>query len=473
MVAAKKNKIDFTTGKIFPKLLTFALPIIATNILQMLYNAADMMVVSMSSEPNAVGAVGTTSSFINLVVNLFIGFSVGSNVTIARAIGARDNDRISKATHTAILLSIILGIFCAILGISTSKAVLIAMGNTGNILDLSVKYTVIYFAGIPFISLSNFLVSIFRAKGESKTPLVILSIAGVSNVLLNMFFVLVLGFSVEGVAIATVIANVISSVILLIKLIRCDDETKVNIRKLKIDRRALRDILIIGFPSGIEGALFSICNMTIQTSIVSIDKMVSPNPELHPVINGCAAQSNIDNFIYMAMSAIAQTATTFTSQNLGAGRIDRIKRGVFQNYFFVTAVGLFISGIILLFHNPLLSLYGITDGAVGTIEHIAYATAMDRIKIVTTTYFLCGVMSVGTAIMRGIGKSATPFAISLIGVGLLRMLWVYIVLPMDMTLFTLLISFPISWGLTAIVGFAFAMVYLKKLTRAFGLAKES
>ena len=460
-VSEAKKKVDFTTGSIMPKLILFTLPIIATNVLQMLYNAADMMVVSMSNEPNAVGAVGTTSSFISLIVNIFIGFSVGSNVTIARRIGAKDADRASRATHTAVLLSIISGVICAIIGISISKPVLIAMGNTGNVLELAHRYTIFYFAGIPFISMSNFLVSIFRAKGDSKTPLIVLSLAGMSNVLFNMFFVLVLGMSVEGVAIATVIANVISTVILAVKLMRSDDYTTLKLSKLKLDRQALRDIIFIGLPSGIQGAFFSISNMIIQSSIVTLDKMMSPDPNLSPVINGCAAQVNLDNFIYMAMNAVYQTSTTFTSQNLGAGRPDRIKRGAFLNYLLVAVVGISVESVMLIFHTPLLSLYGITESVSGSAAQIAYEIARERASVVTLFYFLCGIMEVSTGIMRGLGKSIPPFIISFIGACAIRIFWVLVVFPQNMTPFNLFVSFPISWATAAVIGFIVSMCYIR------------
>ena len=470
-MTATKKKVDFTTGSIMPKLILFTLPIIATNILQMLYNAADMMIVSMSSEPNAVGAVGTTSSFINLIINIFIGFSVGSNVTIARRIGAKDKELVSRATHTAVLLSLISGIICAVIGISVSKPVLIAMGNTGNVLELAHRYTVFYFAGIPFISLSNFLVSIFRAKGDSKTPLVVLSLLGVSNVLLNMFFVLVLGMSVEGVAIATVMANVISAAILAVKLMRTDDYTNLKLSKLKLDRQALRDIIFIGLPSGIQGAFFAISNMIIQSSIVTLDKIMSPDPNLSPVINGCAAQVNLDNFIYMAMNAVYQTSTTFTSQNLGAGRIDRIKRGAFLNYLLVAIVGLIVESVILILHTPLLSLYGISEGVPGSAAHIAYEVAKERASIVTVFFFLCGLMEVGTGIMRGLGKSIPPFIVSFIGACAIRIIWALFIFPRNMTVFTLFVSFPISWFVAGLIGFIVSMYYIRSTMKKYE-AKE-
>ena len=462
-MTATKKKIDFTTGSIFPKLISFSLPIIISNILQTLYNAADMMIASLSDEPNAVGAIGTTGSFTGLMVTMFIGFSIGSNVTIARHVGSNDKERASRAAHTAIVLALLSGVICGIIGICITRTVLGAMGNTGHVLTLSSRYSMIYFSGLPFISLTNFLCSIFRARGDSQTPLKVLAFSGMSNVLMNLFCVLVLKMSVEGVAIATVMANVISSIILLTKLVRSNDEyTSIKFSKLKIDARELRDIIVIGLPSSIQSMLFSVSNMMVQSSIITLDKMLSPDPEFTPVMNGFAAQSNLDYLVYLSMNAIYQTTTTFTSQNRGAGRFDRIKRGVFMNYIVVFTVGIIASGTIILFQDFLLSLYGITTGAPGTVAAIAHNTAVTRAHFICIPYFLCGFMEVGTGILRGLGKAIAPFIIAFIGACGIRILWTSIVFPLDPTLQNLFISFPVGWGVSAISAFILALFYIKR-----------
>ena len=249
-----KSQKNFTEGKIFTQLLLFILPIMATNLLQVLYNAADMMVVSLSHEVNAVGAIGTTSSFLHLVVNLFIGFSVGANVVVARAIGANDRESAQKAVHTSLLMAVMFGMVSSLLGILLSKPILTAIGNTGNLLDLSVKYARIYLLGVPFLALTNYLSAIFRAKGDAKTPLLVLSVAGIANVLLNMFFVLVLGMSVEGVAIATMSANVLSFAVLLWKLAKAKDFTTFSVKYFAMDKASFKEIVRIGLPAGIQSA---------------------------------------------------------------------------------------------------------------------------------------------------------------------------------------------------------------------------
>ncbi len=245
-----KEKSNFTEGGVFFKILLFVLPIVATNLLQAFYNAADMIVVSMSHEENAVGAIGTTGAFINLIVNIFIGFSVGANVVVAREIGAKNPERIQKAVHTSLMMGLIFGIMGMFLGLLVSKPVMQLMGNTGSLLTLAVRYTYIYFLGVPFLAMTNYLIAIFRAKGDSKTPLVVLTGAGLLNVGLNLFFVLVVGMSVEGVAIATSASNLASAVVLLIKLKKDQDDTRFSWKKLAIDKRAFWHIAGIGLPVG-------------------------------------------------------------------------------------------------------------------------------------------------------------------------------------------------------------------------------
>ena len=460
-----KRKIDFTEGSIIRKLLVFVFPIIATNILQIFYNAADMMIVSLSDEPNAVGAVGITGSFINLMTNLFIGFSVGANVVIARHIGAKSDAEAERATHTSILTAILLGIFCGTIGILISRTVLTWMGNTGNVLDLATKYTFLYFLGIPFISLTNVLVSIIRAKGDSKTPLIVLSISGIANVLLNFFFVLVVGLSVEGVAVATVLANVFSAFVLVVKLKRSDGPVSLSFKKLRIDRRSFHDIFLIGVPAAIQGALFSISNLLIQSGIVTVNNLLTPDPNLSPVLNGNAAQMNLDNFIYTAMAAVGHAASTFVSQNYGARKIKRIWSGLLISYGLVSVAGLSVSLLVLLFRVPLLSLYGVVNGIPGSADAIAYEAAYIRIIFITIPYFICGLMEVGANTIRSLGKPIVSFMITFFSAFIFRIFWTLCIFPMKVDLTTLFISYPISWIAAAIVAFVLASVYIKKMAK--------
>lgn len=461
MTAAKK-KVDFTSGRILPKIIAFALPIILTNLLQMLYNAADLMVISLSDEPNGVGAVGMSSSTVNLIVNIFIGFSVGSNVVIARHIGAKDKDAAQRATHTALLLALIFGVFAGALGILTARPLLKLLGTPDPIMDLAVTYITVYCLGVPFVSITNFLVSIFRAKGDSKTPLIILSISGLINVALNLLFVLAFGLSAEGVALATAIANIVSSVILLIKLMKSDEYTAFKFKSLKLDKRSVREILYIGFPSAIQGSLISITNMVIASSIATLDKMLTPDPALTPVLNGNAAQGNLDSFVFVGMDAITVSIISFTGQNMGANKPERIKKSLHIGILLTSVVGICMALTVYLLRTPLLSLYGIVNGAPGSADALAFNIAQTRIYFVTLPYFLCGIMNVCTGTLRGMGKALSSFIITLFGLGILRILWTALIFPLNMTIENLLIGYPLTWIPSAIVAYIIARIFIRR-----------
>ncbi len=457
----KKLQRSFTEGKIFKELLLFVLPIIATNLLQMFYNAADMMVVSLSHEVNAVGAIGTTSSFLHLVVNVFIGFSVGANVVVARAIGANNRDLAQKAVHTSLLLAVGFGAVSSLVGTALSKPILTAIGNRGNLLDLSVKYTRIYFLGVPFLALTNYLSAIFRAKGDAKTPLVVLSVAGVVNVLLNMFFVLVLGMSVEGVALATMAANVLSFLVLIWKLAKDKDFTTFSIEQLRLDKATLGEIVRIGLPAGIQSALFSLSNVLIQSSIVSVNNAMMPvDSKYQPIVNGNAAASNIDSFIYTSMNAVHQGAVTFTGQNIGADKPHRVKPILYNSFLLSAIVGVLMATAVWIARRPLLSLYGIVDSD-DSLKSLAFWAANLRLLIIGLPYFLAGLMESCTGVLRGLGKSLVSTIISLVGACLMRVLWLWIFFPMNPTLQMIYVCYPITWALTALGSYIMILWLMK------------
>ena len=467
-MTAEEKKIDFTVGRIFPKLLAFVLPIMATNVLQMLYNAADMMVVSLSSESNAVGAIGTTSSFIHLIVNVFIGFSVGANVVVARCIGANDREQTQRAVHTSLIVATIFGVLGAGIGIAVTRSVLEAMGNRGRLLELAVTYAYLYFLGVPFLALTNYLIAIFRAKGDAKTPLIVLSLAGVLNVLLNLFFVVVVKFSVEGVAIATAAANVFAFVVLLVKLRKDQDFTTFSWKRLKMERKSFREIVRVGLPAAIQSALFALSNMLIQSSVVTVNNnLCPPDVDYQPVVNGNAASANLDAFVYTSMNAVYQGAITFVSQNMGAKKLKRVKPIMYNSFLLVTIIGLTLSGLIILLKTPLLALYGIVPGVEGSLEALAMQTATTRLRFVCSPYFLCGLMEVCTAVLRGLGKSLTSTIIALVGSCLLRVVWLLTAFPLLQTLEMIFICYPLSWLLTTIVAFCVIQILLKKLQKRF------
>ena len=458
------TKTSFTEGSIFDKLLFFVLPIMATNLLQMFYNAADMMVVSLSSETNAVGAIGTTSSFSHLVVNLFIGFSVGANVVVARAIGANDGEKAKKAVHTSLIMAVIFGVAGCGVGLLIARPVLSFMGNTGNLLDLAVKYTQIYFLGVPFLALTNYLSAIFRAKGDAKTPLVILSISGVVNVVLNLFFVLVVGLSVEGVALATTAANILSVVLLLWKLSADEDMTTFSFSDLRLDKKSFAEIVRIGLPAGVQGALFSLSNMLIQSSIVTVNNASVPvGTKYQPIVNGSAASANLEGFVYTAMNAVHQGAVTFTGQNMGAKKPERVKPVMYNCFLITLMIGVVLSATLLLLKAPLLGLYGIKQGEEGSLERLAFEAANLRMWLICVPYFLCGIMDNCSGVLRGLGKSLLSTVISLIGVCFLRVVWLLIFFPLNPTLPMIFICYPVTWILTGATSFIVIQVSLKKI----------
>lgn len=461
-----KKKIDFTNGRVFYKILLFVLPIVATNLLQVFYNAADMMVVSLSHEVNSVGAIGVTGAFINLVLNIFMGFSVGANVVVAREIGAKNKEKAQTAVHTSLLMAAIFGVVGLVIGLIVARPVLVWMGNTGNLLDLAVTYTQIYFCGVPFLAIANYLIAIFRAKGDSKTPLVVLTCTGLLNVGLNFFFVLVVGLSVEGVALATTIASAVSAVVLLIKLSKDQDYTTFSFKKLRLDRKAFKSIVIVGLPAGLQGSLFSISNMLIQSSVVTVNNIWSPGTHYQPVVNGSSAAGNLEGFAYTAMNAVYQGAITFTGQNMGANKPERVYRIMFSCFLITTIIGVVTCYAILAFLEPLLGLYGIVHGTEGSLEAMAMEAAKIRSWYILSMYFLCGWMEVCTGVLRGMGKSFTSTIISLVGACLLRILWLAIVFPKFQTLECIFISYPITWIATAGFSFAVILLLLSRILRA-------
>ncbi len=460
-----KESRDFTSGRVFLKVLLFVLPIVATNLLQTFYNAADMMVVSLSHDgQNAVGAIGTTNPFVHLIVNIFIGFSVGANIVVAREIGAKNREKTQKAVHTSLIMAVIFGVAGMLVGLMIASPVMRMMGNTDRLLTLSVRYTMIYFAGVPFLALTNYLMAIFRAKGDAKTPLVVLTLAGLLNVGMNFFFVIVCKMSVEGVAIATALSNIASTIILLVKLQKDQDDTTFSWKRLKMDKAAFKDIVVNGVPAGIQGALFSLSNMFILSSIVRMNGLLTPVGVMDtPVVNGNAAATNLEGFIYTAMNAVYQGAITCTSQNVGAKKPERVKRILYSCMGIVITIGISLSVLVYLLKAPLLGLYGIKNGEAGSLAYLAYSTAVTRFQYICLTYFLCGVMDVCSGVLRGLGRSITSMVISLIGACLLRLVWIWIVFPQYSTLESIFISYPLSWLLTGITAFIFIQVILRKL----------
>ena len=461
-----KGSINMTEGPLLGKIFLFSVPLIITNLLQMFYNAADMMVVSMSHEPDAVGAVGMTGAFINLVLNIFMGFSTGANVMVARYLGAKDDEKTSRTAHTAIVMSLIFGVTSAVIGLFISRPILSLMGARGKLLDLATKYTLIYFCGVPFVSVANYLISIFRAKGDTRTPLYILSLTGILNVGLNLFFVLVCGLSVEGVALATSIANVMSVILLTLRLSKDEGPCRFSFKKLCFDRQAFRDILRIGLPAGVQGSLFSISNILIQSSIIRMNTILCPpQSPFEPVVNGNAAAANLEGFAYTAQNTIYQAAITFTSQNAGAKKHKRIYKIMGSCYLLGACVAATFALTIFFLRDPLLALYGIKASTAGSLEQIAYNTAIARMSFIFIPYVVISLMEVGCGIVRGLGKSISSTIISLLGACAFRVLWILLVFNNFPSLEVIYISYPISWVMTGTVFFIYSLTVLRKEIR--------
>lgn len=444
----KKQTVDMTTGGIYSRIITFAIPIILTGVLQVLYNAADMIVIGRFSGKTSLAAVGSTSSAINLVINLFMGISSAAGIIVARKFGAKNESGVSKAVHTSISVSIIGGLLLSVLGIAIARPLMRIMGSPDDVIDLSVLYLRIYFIGVFPMMIYNFGASIIRSVGDSKRPLIYLSLSGLINVLLNLVFVILLKWDVAGVAAATAIAQFISAVLVLKNLLKTNECYKLVLKKLRIYQNDLFDILYIGIPAGIQSSVFSLSNVIIQSSINSVGSVA---------MAGNAAAANIEGLAYTSMNAFHQAAVTFISQNFGAMKFDRIKKGIIAACVSVSITGLLVGGSICIFANKLLSIYA-TDPDV-------ILCGRERIMIICSTYFLCGLMEVGVAGLRGIGSSLLPMAVSILGVCGIRMVMVISSGPYTSidSLKILYLSYPVSWIVTEVIHFiTFAVLYSKK-----------
>lgn len=462
-----------TSGPLLGKILLFSLPLILTNLLQMFYNAADMIVVARSTEPDAVGAIGTTGAFTSLVVNLFIGLSVGATVVVARHIGAGEEDKANVAVHTATVVGLICGLLGAGIGNIIAKPVMMLLGNEGRLLELSVLYVRIYFSALPFHALSNYAIAIHRAKGDTQTPLIVLSAAGILNVGLNLFFVLVCGMSVNGVALATGIAAAASAAALYINLMRDKGPCHFSFKRLRVDRYEMNKVLLIGIPSGIQGALFSISNMIIQSSIIKVNYIQWGDVEraYQPVVKGNASAANLEGFAYVAVNAVSQAAISFTGQNLGANKPERVKRVMGCCYAIAAVLAIAITALFLLLNRPLLALYGVhAEG--DELARAAYQAGLTRMLWVLGPYLLITTLEIGSGILRGMGKSLTSTIICLLCACVFRIVWIMTVFRYFVEngrsdlLESIYASYPISWVLAGVTQFIFAVVILRRLLRA-------
>lgn len=444
----KTYSMDMIHGPLFSKLLMYALPLVLSGVLQLLFNAADIVVVGRFSGNHALAAVGSTGALINLLVNLFIGVSIGANVLVARYCGARDEENAQDTVHTAMAVSIVGGVVMIFVGFFLAKPLLELMGTPVDVIEDAALYMRIYFAGMPAFMVYNFGAAILRAIGDTRRPLYFLSLAGVINVVFNLIFVIYFHMGVAGVALATIISQVVSAVLVVICLFQSEGMCQLHKDKLKIHGEKLKMMLQIGLPAGLQGCVFSISNVLIQSSINSFGSIA---------MAGNTAASNIEGFVYTGMNAIYQTCLSFTSQNLGAKQIKRIKMTLLYCLIIVSAIGLLLGQGAYRLGELLLGIYSSDP------EVIQYGIM--RLSLVAAPYFLCGMMDVMTGVMRGLGYSVMPMLVSLTGACAFRVVWIYTIFQMSHTLKTLYVSYPISWALTFSVHFIcflFAYHKLKK-----------
>lgn len=450
MGAKKSYKIDMCHGPILKKMLIFTIPLMCSSILQLLFNAADIVVVGHFAGNNSLAAVGSNTALIGLLTNLFLGLSIGSNVLVARYFGAKKSKELQNTVQTSILLSIISGALLTIIGVVGAKQILIWMQTPEEVLGLATLYLRIYFLGMIATMLYNFGSAILRAVGDTKRPLYFLSIAGVINIILNLIFVVGFNLDVAGVAIATVISQCVSAVLVTLCLIHEEGAIKLDIRKLHINKEVFIDILKIGLPAGFQGILFSLSNVIIQSSINSFGATI---------MAGNSAAANVEQFVYVSMNAFHQATISFTSQNMGSKDYKRIKQILFKGQLCVITVGVVFGNLVTLSGHVLLGIYSSSEEVI--------QAGMIRLGIVSRTYALCGIMDVMVGALRGIGYSILPMIVSLIGACGLRLVWIATVFQIDEfhTIQTVYASYPITWIITSLVHMLCFALAMKKLTK--------
>lgn len=445
---SKKYEIDMCNGPLLGKIMIFYIPLMLSGILQLLFNAADIVVVGRFAGNEALAAVGSTSSLTNLIVNLFIGLSVGANVLVARFYGAKQDEELKETVQTAIGTAVAGGVILIFLGFFLSKPALGWMGTPEDVINHSVLYMRIYFAGMPFMMVYNFGSAVLRAVGDTKRPLYYLLIAGVVNVVLNLIFVITFSMGVAGVATATVVSQAISAALVVRCLIRTDSAYRLELQGIRIVPDKLLKMVQIGVPAGMQGALFSISNVLIQSSVNSFGSVA---------MAGNTAASNIEGFVYTAMNAFHQAAISFSGQNYGARKYKRIRKVLLICEVMVVVVGALMGNVAYLFGGTLLKLYTVDP------EIIEYGIL--RMRIICTPYFLCGMMDVAVGALRGMGYAIMPMLVSLTGACLLRVVWIYTIFQSYRTLECLYFSYPISWGLTFAVHLVCFVIVFRKLLK--------
>lgn len=446
----KKNyEIDMCNGPITGKMLRFALPLMLSSMLQLLFNAADIITVGKFGSEHSLAAVGSNTALINLLTNLFIGLSIGANVLVARFYGAKNGEELNETVHTAMLLSLISGLILTATGVIFARYFLIWMKTPTEILDLATTYLKIYFLGMPAMMIYNFGSAILRAIGDTKRPLYFLAASGVINIVLNLLLVVVFRLDVKGVGIATVISQTVSAILIIRCLAKSNGDIKLELKKLRLSRGKVGAILRIGLPAGLQGSIFSLSNVVIQSSVNLFGPIV---------VKGNSAAQNLEGFVYFSMNAFHHATLSFTSQNMGAKKYDRLSKILKNGLCLAILFGAGFGGTVILFGRNLLSIY--------TNDSAAISAGMTRLYIITGTYTLCGIMDVMVGAIRGIGYTVLPTIVSLIGACALRLVWLATVfrIPKFHTINTVYLSYPITW-LVTIIAHVICYIIIRKKNR--------
>ncbi len=440
--------MDMVHGPLFKNIFIFAVPLMLTSLLQMLFNAADTIIVGKFDGDLSLAAVGACSSIIFLMTSLFNGIASGANVVIATLLGRQDYEKTKKAVHTVMLLSLICGIALTIIAIISSRYFLTLMSTPSNIIDLSNLYIRIYFSGVLFLFVYNFGAAVLRSKGETKKPLYFLMLSGIMNVILNLIFVIIFHLGVAGVAIATVISEAVSAILIWITLLNEKDATQLEMNHFTLDMQLVIEIFKIGIPAGLQGIVFSLSNIVIQSSINSFDSSI--------IVAGNSAANNIENFVYIGMNAFAQATMTFTSQNMGANNKQSLHKILYLTLILSIISGFLVGFIAYFFGDFFLSLY--------TNKQNVIEAGKLRLTYVTLLLFLNGVIDVLVFSMRGMGYSSIPTFFMVIGICGIRLIWLLFIFPMHRTLTMIYLCFPISWTITAIIlGLLWIKTYRKTM----------
>ena len=452
----RSEKMNMTEGPVLGKMIRFTIPVMASGILQLLFNAADVAVVGQFAGDAAMAAVGSCGALINLIINLFIGLSVGAGVIAAQELGARRYEEVDKLISTALTSSIIGGIAVMIFGIVMAEPLLLLMDTPEDVLAEAVPYMRAYFCGMPGCLVYNYMSAILRSGGDTKRPLFFLTAAGVVNVILNLVMVLGFGMGAIGVGVATAVSQYVAAGATLVYMSKT--KTSLRLAGFKVYGKKLLRMVTIGLPAGLQGCMFSLSNVIIQSAVNAYPTVT---------IAGNTAAGNLEGFVYTAMNSVYHAALTFIGQNVGAGKYERIKKIAFQCAGMVLVIGLVLSGLLVFFGDKLLLIY-----ASGENRDLIVQAGMNRLSIIAATYFLCGLMDVGCGILRGMGKAMQPMIVSLLGSCVFRIIWVFTVCPLfPGQIMALYISYPISWIVTGGVHYVFCVYFYRRLMKRKKLAE--